>query len=125
MSQFEQIYDANTLIEAFQRCRKGVNWKASVQRYAANLLVNTYYIQQKLKSKQYEMSEPFEFNKCERGKLRHIKALTVQDRVIQRALLENKSTNMKKAFAYFKNKGEHKWNRKLSSTKTTLIAFVR
>lgn len=89
MSQFEQIYDANTLVEAFQRCRKGVNWKASVQRYAANLLVNTYYIQQKLKSKQYEMSEPFEFNKCERGKLRHIKALTVQDRVIQRALCDS------------------------------------
>lgn len=89
MSQFETIVDANTLVESFRKCKKGVNWKTSVQRYDANLLMNTYSLQKSLREKTYDMSKPYEFDKCERGKLRHIKALTIGDRVVQRALCDN------------------------------------
>lgn len=89
MTQFDSIVDANLLVKAFRDCKKGVNWKTSVQRYDANLLMNTYSLQKSLMDKTYDMSKPFEFDKCERGKLRHIKALTIGDRVVQRALCDN------------------------------------
>ena len=69
MSQFEQITDANVLVKSFRDCKKGVNWKTSVQRYDANLLMNIYALQQRLKSKTYDMSAPFEFDKLDEGKM--------------------------------------------------------
>lgn len=38
MVHYEILTDLNILYDAFQRSKKGVDWKCSVQRYEANLL---------------------------------------------------------------------------------------
>ena len=65
MKNMESVYDANSLIDAFNKSKKGTAWKESVQRYEANLLRN------------------------DRGHLRHIKSMHISDRVVQRSVCDN------------------------------------
>lgn len=45
----DSIADANVLIKSFDKSKKGVTWKQSVQKYELNLLQNTYPYQEKIK----------------------------------------------------------------------------
>ena len=38
MNDMESVYDANSLLDAFNKSKKGTAWKESVQRYEMNLL---------------------------------------------------------------------------------------
>ena len=49
MKDMRSIYDANSLIDAFNKSKKGTAWKESVQRYEANLLRNVNKTQKELK----------------------------------------------------------------------------
>ncbi len=89
MEDFEKVYNANSLIGAFKKSKSGTGWKEPVQRYEANLLLNTYHLQQDLKALTYKQGPTNEFNRCERGKIRHIKAIGVADRVVQRSVCDN------------------------------------
>lgn len=85
----EKVYNANSLIRAFKQCKKGTAWKESVQTYEANLLLNTYHKQQEIATLTHKQKPPREFDKRERGKVRHIKAISVADRVVQRSVCDN------------------------------------
>ena len=89
MSDLEKVYNANNLILAFDKCKKNTSWKESVQKYEANLLLNTYNLQQSIKNGTHKQIPPFEFDLCERGKIRHIKAIHISDRIMQRSLCDN------------------------------------
>lgn len=86
---YEKLTDLNILHEAFVRCKKGVEWKESVQRYGMNELINIAELSERLKSRTYRQKPFFEFDINERGKKRHIKSLHISDRVLQRALCDN------------------------------------
>lgn len=88
-NDLEKVYNANSLIAAFRKCRKGTIWKQTVQQYESNLLINTYHKQQEIKTLTYKQGRPHEFNQRERGKVRHIKAISVADRVVQRSVCDN------------------------------------
>lgn len=89
MSDLEKVYNANVLIQAFKNCKKNVSWKESVQKYEANLLLNTYNLQQSLINGTHKQKPAFEFDLHERGKIRHIKSIHIKDRVVQRAISDN------------------------------------
>ena len=40
--KLENVFDYGNLLEAFDKSKKGVRWKCSVQRYEASLLRKTY-----------------------------------------------------------------------------------
>lgn len=79
MEDLEKVYNANALITAFRKCKKNTAWKESVQRYEANLLINILHSQRKIKELDYAQAPVHEFNIRERGKPRHIKAVSVAD----------------------------------------------
>ena len=85
---YEKLLDLNVLYDSFQKCKSGVYWKCSVQKYESNLLMNNYRLKKSLRDGTYKQHEFDEFDICERGKKRHIKALHIQDRVLQRALCD-------------------------------------
>lgn len=89
VSDLEKVYNANVLIQAFKNCKKNVSWKESVQKYEANLLLNTYNLQQSLINGTHKQKPAFEFDLHERGKIRHIKSIHIKDRVVQRAISDN------------------------------------
>lgn len=89
MKDMESVYDANSLLDAFNRSKKGTGWKESVQRYEMNLLRNINQTQKELKDGTYEQKDFYEFKLQERGKTRHIKSMHISDRVVQRAVCDN------------------------------------
>lgn len=89
MVNMEEVADLNSLyIAAVQSCR-GVSWKASVQRYRMDLLSNIVRARRDLLSGK-DMHRGFiNFDVVERGKLRHISALHITERVAQKSLSQN------------------------------------
>lgn len=89
MKDMESVYDANSLLDAFKKSKKGTAWKESVQRYEMNLLRNINQTQKELKDGTYEQKDFYEFKLQERGKTRHIKSMHISDRVVQRSVCDN------------------------------------
>lgn len=85
---FEKISDANTLIESFEKAKKGSRWKYSVQKYELNLLSNTRKRQKELRSWEYEQMPFIGFWLKERGRVRSIKSMHISDRVVQRSVCD-------------------------------------
>lgn len=88
MSNLDAISDPNNLLDAFRKASNGSIWKSSVQKYEINLLKNIRQTQLDLQSNNYRQGEFLEFELNERGHNRHIKALGIADRVVQRALCD-------------------------------------
>ena len=89
MTDFEKLCDLDNLYDSFQKCRKGTDWKASIQYYESNLIKNLYLLRKSLIDGTYRQKPFFEFTLNERGKTRHIKAMNINDRVLQRNLCDN------------------------------------
>lgn len=86
---YENVISANALIRAAKLSRRGVRWKASVQRYFVNLLRNTWELRNKLKNGVSVVMGFICFTIMERGKLRNIRSVHFKERVVQRSLCDN------------------------------------
>lgn len=89
MTLLEEVANEENLLKAFNKAKKGCDWKYSVQSYDANTLNETYKLHKELLNKTYKPNKYFEFTLKERGKIRHIKACSVRDRVVQKSLCDN------------------------------------
>jgi hypothetical protein len=85
---FDLVCDPENLYKAFRRARRGVSWKASVQRYEANLFKNIAETAEKLKTGADVRQGFVEFDLYERGKKRHIKSVHIKERVVQKCLCD-------------------------------------
>ena len=108
---FEQIFSYEHLYHAYRICRKGVAWKASVQKYITQAPLNIMKTYRNLHNGTFKSGGFFEFDLMERGKKRHIKSVNVEERVVQRCLCDNALVPvLKRTFIYdngacMKNKG--------------------
>lgn len=83
------LYELTTLEklnESYYECAKPSSWKEATQRYGMNLLENNLELQEELRSGTYRVSKPHEFDINERGKIRHIRAPVMRDRIVQKIL---------------------------------------
>lgn len=87
-NDYETLMDLNVLYDAFQKCKSGVDWKCSIQRYEANLFYNLNQLRKQLRDEKYKPDKFVEFDVNERGKTRHIKSPSIRDRVLQRAICD-------------------------------------
>lgn len=76
----------NILLDSTDQCIKGSGWKESVQSFEANAMLNCYMMRSDILSGSYRPSVGRQFLQIERGKTRPIKAPTIVDRVVQKAL---------------------------------------
>lgn len=86
---FEKVISSASLVKAANLSKRGVNWKASVQRYHINLLRNTWNLHNKLLRGESVVQGFICFDLLERGKLRHIRSVHFKERVVQRSLCDN------------------------------------
>lgn len=86
---FHTVFSYENLYKAYKCCRRGVSWKASVQRYISNAPLYLYQTWQRLMSGKYRSPGFFEFDLFERGKRRHIRSTVIGERVVQRCLCDN------------------------------------
>ena len=101
--QYSDIYNANSLYDAFMKAKKGSDWKESVQRYEQNLLLNIYDTQKTLSTNTYQQKPFVEFDLNERGKKRHIKSMHITDRVVQRAACDQVITPALRKYLIYDN----------------------
>lgn len=85
----ESVADLGSLHRAAQQARKGVQWKASVQRYMKDELRNIVRARNQLLNGEDVRRGFHEFDLMERGKLRHIASVHYSERVIQKSLSKN------------------------------------
>lgn len=88
-NNFEKVFSYGNLYEAYKCCRKGVAWKASVQKYIAQAPINLCSTHHQLMTGKYKSPGFFEFDIYERGKKRHIRSTVIGERVVQRCLCDN------------------------------------
>lgn len=85
---FETVFSYENLFRAYRMCRKNVRWKSSTQRYIANAPLNVYNTYTKLHDGTFRSDGFYEFDLFERGKARHIRSVSIQERVVQRCLCD-------------------------------------
>lgn len=85
---FDWVFSYEHLYHSYKMCRRNVGWKASVQKYITNAPINVYQSWQRLQAGKYRTSGFFEFDLMERGKKRHIRSVTIGERIVQRCLCD-------------------------------------
>lgn len=88
-NDYDKVFSYDNLYKAYKCCRRGVSWKASVQRYISQAPINVYNTYVKLQQGIYKSPGFYEFDIYERGKKRHIRSTVIGERVVQRCLCDN------------------------------------
>ena len=88
-NDFSEVFSYDNLYQSYKRCRRGVSWKASVQRYISTAPLQVYKTYIKLQNGTYKSPGFYEFDLYERGKKRHIRSTLIGERVVQRCLCDN------------------------------------
>ena len=105
---FNKMTSAEALMEAYRLSCIGSDWKESVQRYGVELWANTWKLQTSLRNGTYRQQPFVEFDINERGKHRHIKAISIADRVVQRSLCDNVLTPCTEPYLIYDNGASQK-----------------
>lgn len=85
----EAVADLNALYKAAMQAGRGVSWKASIQRYQKDVLLNIVRAHRDILEGN-ELHRGFiHFDIKERGKLRHISSVHIAERVPQKSLSQN------------------------------------
>lgn len=85
---FEEVFNYDNLIESYRKCKKGVAWKGTVQFYGNSLISNTKQTLKEIKKGTFKSGFFFRFSIMERGKVREIKSVKINERVVQRCLCD-------------------------------------
>lgn len=110
---FEKVFTYENLYKSYKKCRRGVAWKSSTQKYISQAPLLVYQTFKKLHQGKFRSAGFYEFDIRERGKERHIRAVTIQERIVQRCLCDYALVPMlKKSLIYdnsatLENKGYH------------------
>ena len=78
----------DTIIRTMHECENGVRWKASVQRFEIDTLRWAAGIRNDMKAGTYKAAGFKRFDIVERGKLRHIQAVHIRDRTVQKLVCQ-------------------------------------
>ena len=88
IGNYNDVFSYINLYKAFYECRKGVRWKASIQKQEALLPLETLKLHKELQKKNFKPLEFLEFDILERGKIRHIRAVNINERCTERILCD-------------------------------------
>lgn len=86
---YERVFSYDNLYVSGTMCCRGVRWKASVQQFESQQLVKVYQIYNDLRLNKFKSGNFRCFDLYERGHLRHIRSLRIEERTAQRSLCDN------------------------------------
>lgn len=87
---FRSVMTMQNMCNALKKCRKGVNWKGTVQDYTEHAIVEMYTAHSSLHSgKLPNLTSTSRIVLYERGKKREIVPITIRDRMTQRVLCDH------------------------------------
>lgn len=83
---YEILCDEKVLFNCLIECRKNVHWKRSVRLYTLYSIANIAKLASKMRDRKWMFEKHKEFIIKDRGKVRHVQALSMDERIIQKAL---------------------------------------
>lgn len=86
---FPGVFCYSNLYRAYRKCRLGVAWKGSTQKFITQAPREVFRIWDKLDKGIWKSKGFYEFDIYERGKAGHIKSVNIDERVVQRCLCDN------------------------------------
>ena len=86
---YDAVFTYKHLYKAYKKCRRGVAWKASTQKYIVQAPLEVFHAYERLMKGTFKTDGFYEFDLYERGKKRHIRSVTMRERVVQRCLCDN------------------------------------
>lgn len=87
---FQSVMTMQNMCNALKKCRKGVNWKGTVQDYTEHAIVEMYNAHSSLHNgKLPNLTSTSRIILYERGKKREIVPITIRDRMTQRVLCDH------------------------------------
>lgn len=86
---FADVFSFRHLYLSGKKCCKGVGWKSSTQRYLGSIIRNTAEMWEALDQERFVHRGFHAFTIMERGKKRHIRAVHISERVVQRCLCDH------------------------------------
>lgn len=90
MTYYEQIVaDANNLYKAYKASIKGSQWKETSQRFQLNFLSYIFEIQESILNRTLKNGSVQEFALNERGRVRPISSIPIEDRIIRHVLCDD------------------------------------
>lgn len=86
--KIEEVFTFNNLYNSVLECCKGVRWKTSTKNFEKFLVENVSRLRKEVLTGTFKSKGFTEFDLCDRGKMRHIKAVDISERVIQKCLCD-------------------------------------
>ncbi len=86
---FDEVMSYSNLCDAGRKCCNNVRWKTSTQNFEMNLLSNCQKIYEQLQNETWKFKGFKSFTVYERGKLRYIDSIHIEDRCVQKCLCRN------------------------------------
>ena len=86
--KFDEVFTFENLFTSYKNSCKGVRWKTSIKNYEARSVQNVAQTYEILHGGWYKQKPFAQFKVCERGKTRHIKALHISDRIVQKCFCD-------------------------------------
>lgn len=119
-----EIFDGNSLYDAFARAKQGSDWKPQVQQFEMTYLLGLSKMQGELESMTYEFLPSQEFVLNERGKTRYISGEQIPDRIVKHALCDEcLSPNIRKYLIY--DNGASLKGKGIDFTRKRLLVHLR
>lgn len=119
-----EIFDGNSLYDAFVRAKQGSDWKPQVQQFEMTYLLGLSKMQRELESMTYEFLPSQEFVLNERGKTRYISGEQIPDRIVKHALCDEcLSPNIRKYLIY--DNGASLKGKGIDFTRKRLLVHLR
>ena len=86
---FDEVTSFKNLMKAAHECERGVRWKCSTQMFEMKQSQWCSNLSKQLRNGTYKSKKFHEFDIVERGKPRHIQAVHISDRTVQKSLNNN------------------------------------
>lgn len=119
-----EIFNGNSLYEAFLRAKQGSDWKPQVQRFEMTYLLELARMQKELEEHSYEFLPSTEFVLNERGKTRVIRGEQIQDRIVKHALCDEVLSPAVANFLIYDNGASIK-GKGIAFTRNRLLTHLR
>ena len=119
-----EIFNGNSLYNAFIKSRRGCGWKPQVQQFEMNLLPELAKMRRELAGGAYQLSPTTSFILHERGKTRQITGESIRDRVAKHALCDGLLSPAIKKYLIYDN-GASQPGKGVDFARRRLLAHLR
>ena len=83
-----EIFDGNSLYDAFVKAKQGSDWKPQVQQFEMTYLLGLSKLQTEVENKEYKFLPATNFVLRERGKTRYVSGEQIPDRIVKHSLCD-------------------------------------